>query len=71
MAPIVKKKNMRDSRLRWFSHVQRKEIIVLVRKSKFIQDEGTKKVEKNKKIRLIEVVKKMLIKDLTEKNDLR
>jgi hypothetical protein len=58
---------MRESRLRWFGHVQRREIIALVRKSELIQVEGTKKDRGRPKIRSTEVVNNnMLIKNITE-----
>lgn len=34
---------MRDSRMRWFNHIQRIATYTLVRKSNLIQVEGTKK----------------------------
>ena len=48
---------MRESRLRLFGHVQRREINALARKSEFIQVEGTKKRWRKTKNTLI-VVKK-------------
>ena len=39
---------MRDSRIRWFSHIQRIAINALVRKSELFQVEGTKKGRKTK-----------------------
>ena len=54
---------MRESRLRWFSHVQKRTINAIVRKSELIQVEGTKKGRGRPKITLIKVIKKdMLIK---------
>jgi hypothetical protein len=65
VTPIDEK--MRESCLRWFGHVQRREINAPVRKSELIQVEGTKKCKGIPKITLIEVVKNdMLIKNVTE-----
>ena len=49
---------MRKSHLRWFDHVQRREINALVRKSGLIQVEGTKKGRGRPKITLVKVVKR-------------
>jgi hypothetical protein len=49
--------NMRESLLRWFSHVQRRLINAPVRKSELIQVEGTEKSKGRPKITLIGVVK--------------
>lgn len=57
---------IRESRLRWFGHVQRRVINALVRKSELIQMEGTK--EGRPKIILIEVTKKGLIKIFKKKD---
>jgi hypothetical protein len=49
---------MRECHLRWFGHVQGREINASVRKSELIQVEGTKEGRGRPKITLIEVVKK-------------
>ena len=49
---------MRESRMRWFSHIQRIAINALVRKSELIQVEGTKKGRGKQRITSLEVVKK-------------
>ena len=58
---------MRESRLRWFSHVQRRTINAIVRKSELIQVEGTRKGRGRPNITLIKVIKKdMSIKKTIE-----
>ena len=47
----------RESRLRWFGHVQRRVTNVLIKKSKLIQVEGTKNGGVSQKITLVELVK--------------
>ena len=56
-----------ESYLRWFSHVQRREITAQVRKNELIQIERTKKDKGRPKITLIKIVKiDMLIKNIIE-----
>ena len=65
VTPIDEK--MRESCLRWFGHIQRREINAPVRKSELIQVEGMKKCKGIPNLTLIEVVKNdMLIKNVTE-----
>ena len=44
--------------LRWFGHVQRREINALMRNSELIQVKGMKRGKRRQKITLIKVVKK-------------
>ena len=58
---------MRESRLRWFGHVQRRVTNALVRKRKFIFVEGTKKGRGRPKLTLVKVIKiDMSIKGVLE-----
>ena len=49
---------MRESHMRWFSHIQRIAINALMRKCELIQVEGTKKGRGKQRITSLEVVKK-------------
>ena len=64
MAHIDEK--MRESRLRRFGHIQKREIIALVRKSELIQVVGTKKDRGRPKITSTEVNNNMLLNNITE-----
>ena len=54
VAPINEK--MRESRLRWFGHVQRRVINALAKKKELVQNERTKKGRGRPKITLLEVI---------------
>ena len=55
VAPVDEK--IRESHLRCFDHVQRKETNAPVRKSELIQVEGTKRGRGKPRITLVEVIK--------------
>ena len=64
VAPIGDR--MRESRLRWFGHVQRRPMIALVRQSETIQVEGATRTRGRPKLTWVEVVRKdMTIYNLT------
>ena len=49
---------MRESRLRWFGHVQRRAINALLKKNEFIQVERTENCRGRPKRTLPEIIKK-------------
>lgn len=65
VAPIEDK--MRENRLRWFGHVQRRPLTAPVRKSDIVQIEGNARGRGRPKLTWVELVKKdMVACDLTE-----
>ena len=56
VAPIGDK--MRESRLRWFRHVQRRPMTAPVRRSETIQVEGARRTRGRPKLTWVEVVKR-------------
>ena len=56
---------MRESRMRWFSHIQRIAINALMRKCELIQVEGTKKGKRKTKNNIIRSSKKKVLHPVT------